>query len=106
MTVVVVPAYLLSTQSIVPVPPGSLKPLIGLTLVTFLSRLLLFAGVNPFERLGFVPPDGAGLNPQLQNYWMTIHPPVLYLGFTAFAIPFAFAMASLLNGRTDSRWIA
>ena len=36
---------------------------------------------------------------------MTIHPPVLYLGFTAFSIPFAFAMSALLTGRTDSRWI-
>lgn len=74
-------------------------------ILAFFLVVLLFAGVNPFEQLGFVPADGAGLNPQLQNYWMTIHPPVLYLGFTAFAIPFAFAMASLLNGRTDSRWI-
>jgi cytochrome c-type biogenesis protein CcmF len=74
-------------------------------ILAFFLVVLLFAGVNPFEQLGFVPPDGAGLNPQLQNYWMTIHPPVLYLGFTAFAIPFAFAMASLMNGRTDSRWI-
>jgi cytochrome c-type biogenesis protein CcmF len=74
-------------------------------ILAFFLVVLLFARVNPFEQLGFVPPDGAGLNPQLQNYWMTIHPPVLYLGFTAFAIPFAFAMASLMNGRTDSRWI-
>jgi cytochrome c-type biogenesis protein CcmF len=71
----------------------------------FFLVVLLFAGVNPFELLGFTPVDGAGLNPQLQNYWMTIHPPVLYLGFTAFSIPFAFAMAALLSGRTDSRWI-
>ena len=37
---------------------------------------------------------------------MTIHPPTLYLGFTAFAVPFAFAVAALLTGRLDSRWIA
>jgi len=74
-------------------------------IIAFFLVVLLFAKVNPFEQLGFIPPDGAGLNPQLQNYWMTIHPPVLYLGFTAFTIPFAFAMAALLNGRTDSRWI-
>jgi cytochrome c-type biogenesis protein CcmF len=52
-----------------------------------------------------LPADGQGLNPQLQNYWMTIHPPVLYLGFTAFSVPFAFAVSALLTGRTDSRWI-
>lgn len=76
-----------------------------LTITSFFIVVLLFAEVNPFEKLGFTPADGAGLNPQLQNYWMTIHPPTLYLGFTAFTIPFAFAVAALLNGRLDSRWI-
>jgi cytochrome c-type biogenesis protein CcmF len=75
------------------------------TILLFFVIVLLFADVNPFERLGFVPADGQGLNPQLQNYWMTIHPPTLYLGFTAFTIPFAFAIAALLNGRLDARWI-
>jgi cytochrome c-type biogenesis protein CcmF len=74
-------------------------------ILTFFIVVLLFAKVNPFERLGFAPANGQGLNPQLQNYWMTIHPPTLYLGFTSFAIPFAFAIAALLNGRLDSRWI-
>ncbi len=74
-------------------------------IMTFFIVVLLFADVNPFERLAFTPADGQGLNPQLQNYWMTIHPPTLYLGFTAFTIPFAFAIAALLNGRLDSRWI-
>lgn len=74
-------------------------------IIVFFVVVLLFAHVNPFERLAFIPANGQGLNPQLQNYWMTIHPPTLYLGFTAFTIPFAFAMAALLNGRLDSRWI-
>jgi cytochrome c-type biogenesis protein CcmF len=87
-------------REFMPYVVGVLQGILGFFLV-----VLLFAGVNPFEQLGFSPADGAGLNPQLQNYWMTIHPPTLYLGFTAFAIPFAFAMAALLNGRTDSRWI-
>jgi cytochrome c-type biogenesis protein CcmF len=60
---------------------------------------------NPFTLLPFTPADGRGLNPQLQNYWMTIHPPTLYLGFTAFTIPFAFAVSALLSGRLDTRWI-
>ncbi len=76
-----------------------------LTIITFFIVVLLFADVNPFEKLGFTPADGQGLNPQLQNYWMTIHPPTLYLGFTSFSIPFAFAMSALLSGRLDSRWI-
>ena len=87
-------------REFMPYVVGILMGILGFFLV-----VLLFAGVNPFEQLGFTPADGAGLNPQLQNYWMTIHPPVLYLGFTAFSIPFAFAMAALLTGRTDSRWI-
>ena len=79
---------------------GVLQGILG-----FFMVVLLFAGVNPFQQLGFLPADGQGLNPQLQNYWMTIHPPILYLGFTAFAIPFAFAMSALMTGQTDSRWI-
>jgi cytochrome c-type biogenesis protein CcmF len=87
-------------REFMPYVVGVLQGILGFFLV-----VLLFAGVNPFEQLGFMPADGQGLNPQLQNYWMTIHPPVLYLGFTAFSVPFAFAMAALFNGRLDSRWI-
>jgi len=75
------------------------------SIMLFFVVVLLFADVNPFEQLAFTPADGQGLNPQLQNYWMTIHPPTLYLGFTSFTIPFAFAAAALLNGRLDARWI-
>jgi cytochrome c-type biogenesis protein CcmF len=76
-----------------------------LAISSFFLIVLLFAGVNPFERLDFLPADGQGLNPQLQNYWMTIHPPTLYLGFTAFTIPFAFAISALLTGKLDARWL-
>jgi len=75
------------------------------TVLAFFVIVLLFADVNPFERLAFTPGNGQGLNPQLQNYWMTIHPPTLYLGFTSFTIPFAFAISALLSGRLDARWI-
>ncbi len=44
---------------------------------------------------GFVPPDGSGLNDLLQNYWMAIHPPTLFVGFTSMIGPFAFAIAAL-----------
>ena len=83
--------------------PWVVGVLLGIS--SFFLIVLLFAEVNPFERLGMMPANGRGLNPQLQNYWMTIHPPTLYLGFTAFTIPFAFAMAALLSGHLDSRWI-
>lgn len=47
----------------------------------------------------FIPEDGRGLNPLLQNYWMVIHPPTLFLGFATTVIPFAYAIAGLLTGR-------
>jgi cytochrome c-type biogenesis protein CcmF len=75
-----------------------------LTVLAFFIVITLFV-TPPFERLAFLPPDGRGLNPQLQNYWMTIHPPTLYLGFTAFTVPFAFGLSALLSGRLDARWI-
>src|SRR5574341_47868 len=51
------------------------------------------------------PTDGNGLNPLLRHPGMIIHPPMLYLGFVSFVIPYAFAMAALITGRTDDRWI-
>jgi cytochrome c-type biogenesis protein CcmF len=54
----------------------------------------------------FIPHDGQGLNPLLQHPAMMIHPPVLYLGFVGFTIPFAFAMAALIERRLDSSWTA
>ena len=52
-----------------------------------------------------IPQDGNGLNPLLRHPGMIIHPPMLYLGFVSFVIPFAFAIAALITGRTDDRWI-
>jgi cytochrome c-type biogenesis protein CcmF len=75
-----------------------------LVVLSFFLGVVLFAS-NPFQLMDFTPADGRGLNPQLQNYWMTIHPPTLYLGFTAFTVPFAFAVSALLSGRLDTRWI-
>ena len=75
-----------------------------LVTITFFVAVMVFAS-NPFEKLGFTPPDGRGLNPQLQNPGMVIHPPMLYLGYTSIAVPFAFAMAALLSGKLDTGWI-
>ena len=74
------------------------------TVAAFFILAMLF-GANPFDRLAFTPPDGAGLNPQLQNPGMVIHPPMLYLGYISITIPFAFAIAALLSGRLDTGWI-
>ena len=65
---------------------------------------MIFAA-DPFERLAFTPADGRGLNPQLQNVGMVIHPPMLYLGYISITIPFAFAVAALLSRRLDVGWI-
>ncbi|MEJ2485597.1 MAG: cytochrome c-type biogenesis CcmF C-terminal domain-containing protein [Anaerolineales bacterium] len=92
------------------------------TLAFFLFLAIFFE--NPFARLWlmptgdiveklfrpagasiFTPADGSGLNPLLRHPGMIIHPPMQYLGFVSFVIPYAFAMAALITGRTDSRWI-
>lgn len=94
----------------------------AVTLAFFLSLIVFFE--NPFLRywqtasgkiiqamfwpantLPFIPSDGRGLNPLLRHPGMVIHPPMLYLGFVSFVIPYAFAMAALITNRSDDRWI-
>jgi len=70
---------------------------------TFFAMLLVFVA-SPFATQA-APADGAGLNPSLQNPYMAIHPPMLYLGYVGLTVPFAFAMGALLARRTDERWI-
>jgi len=71
----------------------------------FFVSLLIFTK-NPFATtLTEAPIDGQGLNPLLQNYWMVIHPPSLYIGFVAATIPFAFGIGALASGRLDDMWI-
>jgi cytochrome c-type biogenesis protein CcmF len=61
---------------------------------------------NPFETyLTETPADGGGLNPLLQNFYMVIHPPTMYLGFVGLTIPFAFGMAALITGYLDDSWL-
>jgi len=62
--------------------------------------------LKPAGAIAFGPADGRGLNPLLQHPAMAIHPPVLYLGFVGFSIPFAFAIASLITGKLDSQWLS
>ena len=75
----------------------------ALVLLFFVATTAI--STNPFERLEWVPPDGRGLNPQLQNPAMAIHPPMLYLGYVATAIPFAFAVGALVSRRLDAEWL-
>jgi cytochrome c-type biogenesis protein CcmF len=60
---------------------------------------------HPAGMSQYIPPDGNGLNPLLRHPGMILHPPMLYLGFVSFVIPYAFAIAALITGRTDDRWI-
>ena len=77
----------------------------SLTQIFFLG-LVAFVE-NPFAPIagGIVPADGNGLNPLLRHPGMIIHPPMLYLGFTGFTIPYVFAMAALISGKLDEGWI-
>ena len=59
---------------------------------------------NPFLRLVDVPPDGKDLNPLLQDPGLVFHPPMLYMGYVGMAVPFAFAIAALLQGKLDAAW--
>ncbi|CUS90076.1 cytochrome c-type biogenesis protein CcmF, partial [Candidatus Kryptonium thompsonii] len=76
--------------------------------------LLILVVKSPFEYVwetwpnqvheGFVPPEGRGLNPLLQNFWMVIHPPIIFMGFAAMAIPYSHAVAALLR-REYLTWV-
>ncbi len=74
--------------------------------LTLLSLLLLLVKQNPFRfheglTTNMLPMDGQGLNPLLQNPWMVIHPPIMFVGYASLSIPFAFALAALWMRRYD-----
>jgi cytochrome c-type biogenesis protein CcmF len=75
-------------------------------IAAFFTGLMLFApDVNPFSSSSPAPVDGVGLNPLLQHPSMMIHPPMLYSGYVAFTVPFAFAIGALITRRLDAEWI-
>ncbi|MFC0501855.1 heme lyase CcmF/NrfE family subunit [Asaia krungthepensis] len=88
----------------------------GLPLVLKARVLAILGGVStgfqlfclltsdPFARVWPAPPDGQGMNPLLQDPGLAFHPPVLYTGYVGFAVPFAFAVAALIEGRVDAAW--
>ncbi|HIH43916.1 MAG TPA: heme lyase CcmF/NrfE family subunit [Candidatus Methanoperedenaceae archaeon] len=76
-------------------------PVIMLTQAYFFYMLATVA--DPFRRLSFIPPDGNGLNPLLQDPGMFFHPPTLFIGYAGFIIPFAYMIAGVYLGRSD--WI-
>jgi cytochrome c-type biogenesis protein CcmF len=87
-------------------------PLVGWALAVLLAVsafffLLMSIPANPFSLTsGDVPADGTGPNPLLQNHiLMAFHPPMLYLGYVGFSVPFAFAVAALITGRVGEGWL-
>ncbi len=89
-----------SNRQIMPYVTGTLA------VVSLFFLMTLCFGANPFERLDWLPADGRGMNPQLQNPGMAAHPPMLYLGLVASAVPFAFAIGALVARKLDSEWLA
>jgi cytochrome c-type biogenesis protein CcmF len=61
--------------------------------------------MQPVGASALISVDGSGMSPLLRHLGMVLHPPMLYLGFTGFIIPFSFCIAALITGRTDDRWI-
>jgi cytochrome c-type biogenesis protein CcmF len=76
--------------------------ILGLISIGF--QLFMLMTSNPFTRL--MPPaaEGQDLNPLLQDFALAVHPPILYLGYVGFSVAFAFACATLLEGRLDAAW--
>ena len=76
-----------------------------LGIISFGFLLFLLSTSNPFLRfLPYPPPEGADLNPLLQDIGLIIHPPMLYMGYVGFSVPFAFIVALLLGGTLPQQW--
>ena len=86
----------------------ALMPWVGATLASvnaFFFAVMTWPG-NPFVRTTPVAAEGIGPNALLQNHpFMALHPPMLYLGYTGLAVPFAFGVAALVTGRLDEAWL-
>jgi cytochrome c-type biogenesis protein CcmF len=86
----------------------ALLPWVGVTLAlgaAFFFAVMTWPG-DPFERISPIATEGSGPNALLQNHpFMGLHPPLLYLGYTGLAVPFAFGVAALVTGRTDEEWL-
>lgn len=72
--------------------------------IVILFFLLILTKASPFAMQAHAPVDGAGLNPLLQNFWMVIHPPILFIGYASIAIPLTLSLAALVMKKYDE-WI-
>ncbi|HHH13751.1 MAG TPA: heme lyase CcmF/NrfE family subunit [Thiolapillus brandeum] len=89
-------------RSLSPLMMARVIGVLGLVATGFLAFLIFTS--NPFERLLPAVAEGRDLNPLLQDIGLVMHPPMLYMGYVGFAIPFAFAIAAMLGGRLDAAW--
>src|SRR5512146_2253524 len=87
--------------------PAQLMPWVVTVLMAIEGFLLIVLNFvsSPFDPLTIVPVDGQGLNPLLQDPGMLVHPPMLLMGYMSWSLPFAFALAALITGQLDSRWL-
>jgi cytochrome c-type biogenesis protein CcmF len=86
---------------------GKIGPYVLATLAVneiFFALVLLLAS-NPFETMAHSPIEGVGMLPLLENPGMVIHPPILFLGYAGYAVPFAFALAALISGELTGDWL-
>ena len=105
-------ATVLSIMSAIAVwrAPEKLKDAIPYTTAVLMLTLTFFLAVtavmaNPFDKLPFVPVDGEGINPLLTHFGMFFHPPALMAGLIGIAVPFSFAIGSLLAGKSGDEWV-
>lgn len=86
---------------------GKMGPYILATLAVneaFFALVLILIS-NPFETMAFTPAEGVGMLPLLEHPGMVVHPPVLFLGYAGYTVPFAFALAALMSGDLTGHWI-
>jgi cytochrome c-type biogenesis protein CcmF len=81
---------------------GRVLGILGIVSIGF--QLFMLVTSNPFARLVPAAPEGLDLNPLLQDVALAVHPPILYLGYVGFSVAFAFACATLIEGRLDAAW--
>ena len=76
-----------------------------LALTQAFFAFLLVQMTNPFALLPTTPVEGVSLNPLLQNFWMIIHPPIIFAAYALWTVPAAYALAALITGRLDAGWL-
>ncbi|MGY0635172.1 heme lyase CcmF/NrfE family subunit [Luteimonas sp. A478] len=91
------------SQSLPPQVSARVLGVMGAVALGFLAFTIFTS--NPFDRLLPAALEGRDLNPLLQDPGMIVHPPMLYVGYAGFIVPFAFAIAALLDGKVDARWL-